>query len=128
MVIQKKRLLKSGRVSFVHELFVLYYAVKDNRTPLYAKLVALAAIIYLVSPVDLIPDFIPVAGYLDDLVIVPLLLHAAFSVLPSEVKNSGWEQAKKHMVFLRVLLVTITVVLVVLMAGIFILVKQLFHL
>jgi uncharacterized membrane protein YkvA (DUF1232 family) len=127
MVIQKKRLVKTSRVSFTHELFVLYYAVKDNRTPLRAKLVALAAIVYLISPIDLIPDIIPVAGYLDDLVIVPVLLHVAFSALPAEVKNAGWEKAKKHMLFLRALLVTFICMLIATMAAIFLLFKHLLH-
>ena len=78
---------KFNKISFISEIFVLYYSIRDPRTPLHAKLVAVFAIIYLISPVDLIPDFIPIAGYLDDLVIVPFLLHIAYNVLPTEVKT-----------------------------------------
>lgn len=60
-------------------------AAKDQRTPWYAKAVALAVIAYAVSPIDLIPDFIPVLGQLDDLVIVPLGLVLAIKLIPADV-------------------------------------------
>ena len=74
----QRRIFRKGKISFIQEIFVLYFGIRDPRTPFHAKLIAWAALAYLLSPIDLIPDFIPVAGYLDDLVIVPLLLHAAF--------------------------------------------------
>jgi len=65
------------------EVFVLYYAIRDDRTPLYSKLPAFFSLVYLLSPIDLIPDFIPLFGYLDDLIIVPLLFHISFRLLPA---------------------------------------------
>lgn len=109
------------------ELFVLYYGVRDVRTPLYARLVAFFALAYLISPIDLIPDFIPVAGYLDDLIIVPLLLHIAFRLLPEAVKESGWIKARKHIVQLRIALAVLLLLVVGLLTGIFFLIKHLFQ-
>jgi uncharacterized membrane protein YkvA (DUF1232 family) len=113
--------------SFKQELFVLYFAIKDNRTPLLAKFIAFFALVYLISPVDLIPDFIPVAGYLDDLVIVPLLLHIAFRLLPAEVKASGWEKARKQMVKLRIAFTILLILVVGVLATIFFLIRSFLH-
>ena len=63
----------------------LYLAVRDPRTPWYAKAVAACTVAYALSPIDLIPDFIPVIGYLDDLVIVPAGIALAVRLVPHEV-------------------------------------------
>lgn len=55
-----------------HETYALYLACRDRRTPWYARLAAAAVVAYAVSPIDLIPDFIPVFGHLDDLLLIPL--------------------------------------------------------
>jgi uncharacterized membrane protein YkvA (DUF1232 family) len=65
---------------------------KDPRTPWYAKAVLAATVAYAVSPIDLIPDFIPVIGHLDDLVIVPLGFWLAYQLVPREV----WEEHKRR--------------------------------
>jgi len=65
--------LKARARELKRETHVLYLAVKDPRTPWYAKAVAGAVVAYALSPIDLIPDFIPVIGYLDDLIVVPLV-------------------------------------------------------
>ena len=67
------------------EVVALYLAALDGRTPWYAKALALAVVAYAVSPIDLIPDFIPVLGYLDDLVLLPLGLLAVRRLVPDEV-------------------------------------------
>ncbi|MBL8384790.1 MAG: DUF1232 domain-containing protein [Burkholderiales bacterium] len=67
------------------ETLALYYAVRDPRTPWLARLVAGAVVAYALSPIDLIPDFIPVLGYLDDLVLVPLGIALALRLVPAEV-------------------------------------------
>lgn len=59
----------------------------DAATPRVAKYLIVGAIAYLLSPIDLIPDFIPVLGYLDDLVIVPLMIWLALLMIPGEVKQ-----------------------------------------
>jgi uncharacterized membrane protein YkvA (DUF1232 family) len=67
------------------DLVAVWLASRDPRVPWYAKAVAGAAAAYALSPIDLIPDFIPVIGYLDDLIIVPLLIMLAIRLTPAEL-------------------------------------------
>ena len=92
-----------------------------------AKFIAFFSLAYLISPIDLIPDFIPVAGYLDDLVIVPLLLHIAFRLLPAEVKASCWEKARIHIRKLQIALIILVILIASLLFAIFLLVKSFLH-
>jgi len=66
-------------------VIALYLAARDPRVPWYAKAMAGCVAAYALSPIDLIPDFIPVLGYLDDLVIVPLGIMLAVRLVPREV-------------------------------------------
>jgi uncharacterized membrane protein YkvA (DUF1232 family) len=63
----------------------IYFAARDPRTPWYARGLAAAVAAYALSPIDLIPDFIPVIGYVDDLIIVPLGLWLVISLIPDEL-------------------------------------------
>ena len=65
------------------DVVALYIAGRDPRTPWHAKTVAIAVAAYALSPIDLIPDFIPVLGYLDDLIIVPLGILLAVRLIPA---------------------------------------------
>lgn len=67
------------------DVIVLWLAARDRRVPWYAKLAAGAIAAYALSPIDLIPDFIPILGYLDDLVIVPLGIIAVLRLIPTDV-------------------------------------------
>lgn len=67
------------------ELYAVYLACKDPRVPWYARAFAACVVGYAFSPIDLIPDFIPVLGYLDDLILVPLGLTLAIKMIPPEV-------------------------------------------
>ena len=67
------------------EVYALYLAYRDPRTPWYAKAVAALVVAYAFSPIDLIPDPIPILGYLDDLVLVPLGAALALRLIPPEV-------------------------------------------
>lgn len=67
------------------ELYVLLLAYRDPRVPLYAKLFVMCVVAYAFSPIDLIPDFIPILGYLDDLILVPLGIMLAIRMIPREV-------------------------------------------
>jgi len=67
------------------ETYALYLAYRDPRAPWYAKLCAACVVAYAFSPIDLIPDFIPVLGYLDDLVLVPLGVLLALRLMPAAV-------------------------------------------
>jgi uncharacterized membrane protein YkvA (DUF1232 family) len=64
---------------------VLYFAVRDPRVPLIAKILAGFVVAYALSPLDLIPDFIPVLGYLDDLILVPLGIALCLRLIPEPV-------------------------------------------
>jgi uncharacterized membrane protein YkvA (DUF1232 family) len=76
------------------EAHAVYLASKDPRVPWHAKLLALFVIGYLFSPIDLIPDFIPVVGYLDDLLIVPAGLLIVMKLIPQEVLAEHREAAR----------------------------------
>lgn len=67
------------------ELPALFLALKDHRTSWLAKLLAFLTVAYALSPADLIPDFIPVLGYLDDLLILPLLATLTIKLIPEDV-------------------------------------------
>jgi uncharacterized membrane protein YkvA (DUF1232 family) len=67
------------------DVHALALAARDPRVPWYAKAVALAVAAYALSPIDLIPDFIPVIGHLDDVIIVPLGIGLAVRLIPAEV-------------------------------------------
>jgi uncharacterized membrane protein YkvA (DUF1232 family) len=76
----------TGRLrALKRETLVLYFAVRDPRTPLAAKILAGAVVAYALSPIDLIPDFIPVLGYLDDLILVPLGIALCLRMIPEPV-------------------------------------------
>ena len=67
------------------ETWALYLAARDPRTPWYAKLLVAGIVAYAFSPIDLIPDFVPVLGYLDDLVLIPLGIAWAIQLVPPAV-------------------------------------------
>jgi uncharacterized membrane protein YkvA (DUF1232 family) len=78
---------KLGRLvaMFRKELLLTWALLRDPRTPRGAKLAAIAAVLYILSPIDLVPDTIPVLGWLDDGLIGYLLLQTAFRLLPPEL-------------------------------------------
>ena len=67
------------------EVHALYLACRDPRVPWLAKAIAIFVVAYALSPIDLIPDFVPVFGYLDDLIIVPLGIMLARRLIPADV-------------------------------------------
>ena len=67
------------------EIYALYLAYRDPRVPWYARVVAACVVAYAFSPIDLIPDFIPVLGFLDDLILVPLGIVLALRMIPTAV-------------------------------------------
>lgn len=72
----------------------LYLAYKDPRVPWYAKVFIAIIVGYALSPIDLIPDFIPVLGYLDDLIIIPAGISLSLKMIPKEVLKECREKAK----------------------------------
>ena len=88
------------------ETYALYIACKDPEVPWYAKACAACVVGYALSPIDLIPDFIPVLGYLDDLVVVPLGIMLTLKMIPAPVMARCRTKARvdlsgdKHMIWL----------------------------
>lgn len=85
---EQARLLKA-------ELYALYLAYKDPRVPWYARLVAACVVGYAFSPIDLIPDPIPVLGYLDDLILIPLGIALAVRLIPPGVLDECRVKARE---------------------------------
>lgn len=81
------------------DVLALWIAARDSRTPRHAKLAAGAVAAYALSPIDLIPDFIPILGYLDDLIIVPLGILLVVKLIPvplmAEYRAMAANQAKQ---------------------------------
>ena len=77
--------LKNWARTIKRDLLALYSAARDDRVPWVAKLIAGVIAAYAFSPIDLIPDFIPVLGYLDDLLIVPLGVMLAIRLIPADL-------------------------------------------
>ena len=77
-----------------NDVYALYFALRDPRVPWHAKLFAAAVVAYALSPIDLIPDFIPVLGYLDDLVLVPLGVAITLKMIPASVLAECREKAR----------------------------------
>lgn len=79
------------------QVWALFLAWKDPGTPLLAKAIIVCAVAYAVSPIDLIPDFIPVLGQLDDLLILPALIGLALRMIPPEVASRCRREAWRHL-------------------------------
>lgn len=89
--------LKARARALKTETYALYLAGRDRRTPWHARLLAAAVVAYALSPIDLIPDFIPVLGYLDDLILIPLGLTLAIRMVPEEVMRECRERAREEL-------------------------------
>ena len=74
---------------------MLWFAYRDPRTPWLAKIICMVAVAYALSPIDLIPDFIPVLGYLDDAILLPAFIWLAVRLLPAEVVSDCRAQAEE---------------------------------
>ncbi len=88
--------LKSWANAVKIDVAALWLAARDQRTPWHAKALAAAVAAYALSPIDLIPDFIPVLGYLDDLVIVPLGILLATRLIPAELMEEFRREARER--------------------------------
>jgi uncharacterized membrane protein YkvA (DUF1232 family) len=79
------------------QVWALFLAWKDPRTPVLARVVIIVAVAYAVSPIDLIPDFIPFFGQLDDLLILPVLIAVAIRMIPPDVAARCRREAWQHL-------------------------------
>jgi uncharacterized membrane protein YkvA (DUF1232 family) len=85
--------LKQWARSIKRDVIAVYFAARHPETPLLARCLAMFIAAYALSPIDLIPDFIPVLGYLDDIIIVPLGLLLVIRMLPKHVLDESRERA-----------------------------------
>lgn len=76
------------------DTYALYLASRDPRVPLYAKIFVAIVVAYALSPIDLIPDFIPILGYIDDLIIIPAGIYLSLKMIPREVLEECREKAQ----------------------------------
>jgi uncharacterized membrane protein YkvA (DUF1232 family) len=90
------RRVKAWAARLIDETYALYYACRDPRTPWYAKALAGFVVAHTLSPVDTIPDFIPVLGMLDDLIITPLGLAIALRMIPAGVMQDARRTAAEN--------------------------------
>jgi uncharacterized membrane protein YkvA (DUF1232 family) len=99
------------------DVVAVNFAARDPRTPMLVSVLALLVAAYALSPIDLIPDFIPVVGYLDDLILVPLGLWAVIRWLPPEVLAASRVRASVLLARPRSRLAAVCFVLLWLVAG-----------
>lgn len=93
--------LKTRAAALKAELAALYYAYRDPAMPMAPKLLILVTLGYALSPIDLIPDFIPVLGYLDDLLLVPALIRLSLHLIPEPVMVAARTEAAAKPVSFR---------------------------
>lgn len=79
------------------ETLALYFAARHPSTPWYAKVLVAVIVAYALSPIDLIPDFIPILGYLDDLILIPMGIYLAIKIIPATVLQQCRAQAQQKM-------------------------------
>jgi uncharacterized membrane protein YkvA (DUF1232 family) len=84
---EKAKLLKK-------QIPAIFLAMKRRDTPLLAKIFALITIAYALSPIDFVPDFIPILGYLDDIIILPLLVTITIKLIPDSILNECQKEAE----------------------------------
>ena len=89
------RRLESWARGIKVEVYALYLAYRDPRVPWYARVFAAVVVGYAFSPIDLIPDVVPVLGYLDDLIVVPLGVALAIKMIPPHVLAECREKARE---------------------------------
>lgn len=112
--------LKEKAKALNSELTTIYLSMMDKRTPLFGKILIVITISYAFSPIDLIPDFIPVLGYLDDLIIIPLLLTASIKLIPKDVLAENRIKARENIQINKKIGIFSAIVIVLLWVGIII--------
>ena len=102
----------------LHNISVLYTSLTDTDVPWYVKFLLVSIVAYIISPIDLIPDFIPVLGLLDEAILIPIALALALKLMPDEVmekyKNSKTSEFPKSLVSIGIVIVLSLWIVVVL--------------
>jgi len=89
--------IKTWAKSLKRQIFILYFACKDERVPWHAKVFTACVVAYAFSPIDIIPDFIPILGYLDDVILVPIGIMIALKMIPKSVLTDCEVKAEEMM-------------------------------
>ena len=92
------RTWKQWATNLKRNTFALYLASRDQRVPLLAKFIIVVVVAYALSPIDLIPDFIPLIGYLDDLLLLPLGIWLAVRLIPEDVWRECQARAQEEVI------------------------------
>lgn len=93
--------LKNWAATLKREVMALWFACRDPRTPWYARVLTMMIVAYALSPIDLIPDFIPVLGYLDELILMPIGIYLVMKLVPAEAladaraKARSWVESRQ---------------------------------
>jgi len=85
--------LRDWAAALKRDVLALWFCYRDPRTPLVAKVLAMLVVAYALSPIDLIPDFIPVVGYLDDLILLPAAIFVTLKLIPADVLAESRQKA-----------------------------------
>lgn len=86
--------LKERAAALKTDILAVFLALKAKETPLIAKIAAEITVAYALSPIDLIPDFVPILGYLDDVILLPALVSLTLKLIPSDIMEACRTQAK----------------------------------
>ncbi len=112
------REIKQNTQKLKQKILIIYLALKDKRTPIFAKIIIGLTISYALSPIDLIPDFIPVLGFIDDLIILPLMIFISYKLIPNEILedcrikvHTDFNMNKKLGVFAEIIIILIWITL-----------------
>ena len=104
----------------------IYVAIKSPKTPVIAKIIGALVIVYVLSPIDLIPDFIPVLGYLDELILIPLGVFLTMKLIPKELWNEFaeeaetiWENGKPKKWYYAIPIVVLWILIVIMIVRMF---------
>lgn len=106
----------------------IFLVLKDKETPVIAKIFATITVVYALSPIDLVPDFIPVLGYLDDVILLPALVALTIKFIPKEVLEKNrklsenlWENGKPKKWYYAMPIILIWVIIIWLILKLFLL-------
>ena len=86
--------LKERAKKLKMEIPTVFLALKDEDTPILAKIFASITVVYALSPIDLVPDFIPVLGYLDDIILLPMLVALTIKFIPTDIMERNRREAE----------------------------------
>ena len=119
-------LSKAGkRWKWKDQILTLYFGLTDRDAPWSAKILAIISLFYLISPIDFIPDTIPLAGWIDDLVIVPLLLGLSAKLLPYGIRQKARSLARRNSSRINLFLYILGIVFVLMLVLFIMFLKKL---